>query len=245
MKKYFLTYGNRCFSQSKKRLEQEALQTELFNRIYVESPETLALDSTFKKALKKPEFKNTYNNGEGYGGGNYIWKPYVIYKHLLQMDEGDILIFSDAGCKINMDKINQLSQYLERLADSNFGVLSLQNGQVLPESAWCKGDVFDYFNCRTREDIYDTSQFASGRQLIKKCPHSMQIYRDWWVSARENPGLFDQSPSLSPNFKNFKANREQASLSLLCKKYGSEIQTFPSQEEFELKFPIQAVRIRK
>src|SRR5678815_1619069 len=47
------------------------------------------------------------------GAGYWLWKPYVINKALLQLSEGDILIYSDAGVKI-IENVNHIIEKMDQ-----------------------------------------------------------------------------------------------------------------------------------
>jgi hypothetical protein len=51
------------------------------------------------------EFKLNFKDilREQRGGGYWIWKPYIIKKHLDKINDNDILIYMDAGCSININ----------------------------------------------------------------------------------------------------------------------------------------------
>lgn len=46
-----------------------------------------------------PEFRRNHSEilTQKRGAGYWLWKPYVIYRSLLSMREGDILMYADAG----------------------------------------------------------------------------------------------------------------------------------------------------
>jgi hypothetical protein len=74
----------------KKRLCNEAKSSGWFDTIIAYSPKDL--DNEFTK-----KFKNILNQSRigGYG----IWRPYII-KKLNEINDGDFLIYLDAGCTI-------------------------------------------------------------------------------------------------------------------------------------------------
>jgi len=106
--KLFLTYGNDRFNLSKKRICKEANDLNIFDKIICETDKTIINDTEFSNQLLNNDFKNVFNSRRG--GGYYIWKPYIIYKHLQLLNENDILVFVDAGCKIdnNIEEIKIL-----------------------------------------------------------------------------------------------------------------------------------------
>jgi hypothetical protein len=66
------------------------------------------------------------------GFGYWIWKPYFINRELMNMKDGDILIYSDAGVEI----INNVNHIIDRM-DSDVWLF----GNMWEHQHWCKGDV--------------------------------------------------------------------------------------------------------
>ena len=90
----FLTYGDFRFEESRKRIIEEAKATNIFTDCVLET-ESIVYDLEFHSALKDPKFREVFNIVKG--GGCYIWKPYIIHKHLRRLKENDLLIYADAG----------------------------------------------------------------------------------------------------------------------------------------------------
>ena len=236
--KIFLNYGDKKFKLSRQRISLEAKKLNYFDRIITET-ENIKNDVDIIDSLKNPKFKKVFNAKRG--GGYWLWKPYIIYKNLKLLNHNDILVYSDSGSTIPKKKytIDKLNEYVNIVKNSETGILAFRNPHI--ESKWSKGDIFNHFNCLDNKDIYNTRQFSAGRlHIIRKCKHSMNIYKLWWETAKKCPNLFDDTKSNTPNFKNFIENRHDASCwSLICKINGVE-------EELNWKsIPFKATRIRK
>ena len=243
--KLFLSYGNLRFIESRKRINLEAKSLQIFDKTIVETEE-IEKDEEFKKALLNPNFKQVFESKRG--GGYWIWKPYIIFKHLQSLNENDILIYSDSGCTINNNQktVNTLNSYIEFLNQSEKGIIAVHNPHA--EYKWTKGDIFKHFNCHFQDlendndidNIYNTNQFTANRIFIKKNAYSMKIFELWWKTAKENPNLFDDTKSATKNKGGFKENRhDQSIFSIICKTHGIE-----SKFNFH-KLPIKLTRIRK
>ena len=235
--KQFLTYGNFKFKQSRVRLCSEAKELNFFDKTVFETEE-IKNDDEIIEALKNENFSKVFNTKRG--GGFWIWKPYIIYKHLQLLNDNDILMYSDAGSSVYNDKytIDKLNEYVDIVNKSEKGVLAFRNPHI--ELNWTKGDVFRHFNCMDNKNIYGTRQFSGGRlHVIRKCPHSLNIYKTWWETAKNYPNLFDNR-CITSNFEKYQQNRhDQSSWSLICKIYGVE-------EEFDWRsIPFKATHIRK
>ena len=93
---HFITYSDdknnssRGFTLSKKRLLNEAKKSNFF---------TTCKGYNYNYLPK--EFKIKYNEtlSELRGGGYWIWKYKIIEERLKEIDEGDFLIYCDAGCE--------------------------------------------------------------------------------------------------------------------------------------------------
>jgi len=236
--KLFLNYGDQKYILSRKRISLEAQNLNYFDKIITET-EDIKNDLEIIDCLKNPNFKKVFNARRG--GGYWLWKPYIIYKHLQLLNDNDILIYSDSGSTIPNRKstINKLNKYVDIVKNSDKGILAFRNPHI--ESKWTKGDVFKHFNCLDNKDIYNTRQFSGGRlQIIKKCEYSLKIYKLWWDTAKNYPNLFDDSTSITKKCNNFTENRhDQSVFSVICKTNGVE-------EEFDWEsIPIKVTRIRQ
>ena len=66
------------------------------------------------------------------GSGYWLWKPYIIYKAMLEMEDGDILVYSDAGVEF----INSV-QHIIDVMDQDLFLFGNNWNHV----DWCKADV--------------------------------------------------------------------------------------------------------
>ena len=82
--KYFVAFGNKRFIKSRDRIIREVKNTGLFNCSFIET-EVICDEEPFKSVCSK--FKNP-----GRGFYFYMWKPYIIYKTLKKLNNGDILV---------------------------------------------------------------------------------------------------------------------------------------------------------
>jgi len=212
----FLTYGDNNFKKSRERIIDEAKQLNLFTDCIMET-EGIFNDDEFSEQLKNERFKQVANQSKG--GGYWLWKPYILYKHLSKLNDGDILVYADAGCKINndtntLDSFNDIFNKIQS-TDINMVLNKLPNQYV--EKNWTKGDVLKYHNVYDNDIIYE-SQFEGGRIILIKNKKTMNIIKQWWDIAKERPKFFDDSDSSIPNKDGFIEHRhDQSNISILCK----------------------------
>lgn len=216
MKRVFISYGDLKYKRHLSRIKKEASSLNRFDNIFTETNATIEKHSAFQNALEDNYFKETYSSPRG--GGYWIWKPFVILKTLKSMQEGDILLYADAGCHlINTDEADlKMDNYEAKARESESGILGFRNPCI--ESMYTKGDAFHYFNLEKDLEAHSSRQFTANRFIIQKNKKSVEIINNWWTTAKQAPFLFDDSPSKWPNFENFKDHRhDQSILSLIFK----------------------------
>lgn len=221
MKKFFVSYGNSRFQNSVKRIEKEAHALNVFDEINVYRTEDL--DEDFKRQhawiLKFPRI-----------GGYGIWKPYIIQQTLNKMNNGDVLVYADAGCTLRPQGLARLQEYFI-MTKANSGVSAFQTRDFLPfkrkyprymEKEWNKQDIISLLNA---EEFLDTVQLASGAIIICKNEFSCKLVDEWYrISCLDNYHYIDDSPSREPNHVDFIEHRhDQSVFSLLVKKMGGDI----------------------
>lgn len=89
-KKIFITYGNKLYYESLQRIKEQASSVGCFDKII-----------TYTDADLPEEICNHSLMQYKRGGGYWLWKPYFILKTLLEVaQEGDIVVYSDAGSEV-------------------------------------------------------------------------------------------------------------------------------------------------
>ena len=76
-----------------------------------------------------------------------------------RMEEGDFLVYADAGCSLNPKGIKRLEEYLQIAADSPCGVLGFDQHWL--EAEWTKADLFDYFGALNDPKYMNHGQVAT------------------------------------------------------------------------------------
>ena len=225
----FVTYGDQKFTNSKKRICREAEKLNLFDKVVAKSRNDLLTESSeFNKKMKNNlHLRKIFSAPRG--GGYWIWKPFVILEQLREMDDNDVLIYTDAGCTVPVGNDvkkqktkEKLREYISVVNQSEKGVLAFKNPHI--EHVWTRGDIFRYFKTLGDPKIYNTRQFSGGRlHVIRKCSHSIKLYEKWWEITHTKPHFYTDDPSSTQNFPRFVENRhDQSVFSILCKVHGVE-----------------------
>jgi hypothetical protein len=223
MKKIFVTFADKRMRRALDRIEVQAHNMGVYDHVIIANENNL--DIRFKdryKSYLKPGVK---------GFGYWIWKAQIVYQTLQQMEHGDLLQYTDAGCHLNLSGRDQLLKYFDLANNSKSGVLGFQayipkfhNPRILlPDQSiykWCKGDLFDYFNVRHLTEITHAQSFGAGILFLRKCEASIQFIEKWLDVYKDGLNLIDDTPSLEPNIHGFIEHRhDQAIFSILANLY--------------------------
>jgi len=237
---YFTTFGNKIYNNSLKRIYNQAKNYGIFDNILVLN------DKDLKNRC--PIFWNKHkefisNNPRGYG--YWLWKSFVILKTLESIEENDILVYTDAGCTLNINGLNRMNEYFDIVKQSKHGILSFE----LPffEKQYTKMDLFQHMNLNTNEFL-NSKQLLAGIIIFRKCEQTIKLVNEWYEICC-NYHLIDDSPSILPNDSSFIEHRHDMSVfSLLAKKYGTEILAdetyFNNFNADGINYPIWATRLK-
>jgi hypothetical protein len=240
MSVHFITFGTNNYKNALARIENEAINMNIFNSITIYNEDTLKNDDYFWN--KHSSF--IINNKRGYG--YWLWKPYLILKKLNEINIGDTLIYADAGCTLNPNGIDKLLEYLHKLNNSEKKMLSFE--LCYSEKNYTKMDLFKHLNMDTDNDL-NRRQLLATYIILQKTNDNIEFIKKWYLTGCIY-NLIDDSSSKHINDNSFIDHRHDQSIySLLAKEYGSEILQDESwhtdfKSERAQKFPILVTRIR-
>jgi hypothetical protein len=222
-KQHFISYGDdRPTSVS--RIKKQAESFNIFSTI----------DIYYNKTVMDEEFRNRFSETLKYRrlGGYAIWKSYLINKKLKEIEDGEFIIYCDAGCELNNKGMKRYYEYLEMLKETEYGMISFPiewNKERMPppnkgytDKAWTIKQLFDYFNIDINSNIGSTPQIASGILVLKKCANTIKIFEEYEKVLEYDQRLTTDYYNKIGQADFFVENRhDQSILSLLRKKYGS------------------------
>ena len=236
MKKYFLTFGGNGpnFHNAVKRICAEAQEFSLFHEILGLTEKDLQNSTEFWQ--KHANFLNKNRKGYGY----WIWKSYLVKKQLEKMEYGDLLLYADSGCVLNIKGKDRLNEYFTMAQQSANGIFSFQLDKK--EAQYSKMDLFHHFNCL---NFIETEQLVGGIFIIRKCDESINLVNKWYDACCIYK-LIDDSPSKIPNDASFKEHRHDQSVWSIIRKQSNGIiirdETYFKPWDLGDKFPILAMR---
>lgn len=159
------------------------------------------------------EFKNTNKDiftGIRGTGCYWLFKPYLINKVINISNDGDIIIYSDAGVKW----INNVREIISRM-DQDIFLFSNGHQHV----HWCKADILK--SILHKDMIEDSYQQVQASVIFFKVNDYTRRFIKEWLLFAQMPGLIDDSPSKVPNHPGFQENRhDQAILATMAIREG-------------------------
>lgn len=240
----FITYGNDAFKQSKDRIINEAKDVGCFNgEIKAYDPDDLSREFLEKVAgvISMPR-----------GGGYWIWKPYVIYDMLNQLNDNDILVYADAGCSLQKSAINRFNEYINMISpETEYSVLGMRL-RAHKQKTWTTNKIFEYFHINSDSDIANKEQIHATVIICRKSPESLAIFKKWLDVAKEKPDLFtdeynSESKRKNPHFSDNRHDQSIYSIILQIPPYNKSAKII-DDETYDLKpedMFIRATRIRQ
>ena len=204
----FITFASHGrYLDAASRLIQQAKCLNVFTETKLITSEDLTANPEFWNSHK--EFVTANARGYGY----WIWKPFIIKKTMNALEDGDILLYLDAGSEINSNESKQMHKFFEKVKTDK-----IIGSTVAQEKEWNKMDLVTLLDMN--KDCYlRTPQRQAGVNMFFICPETRKLVNEWYDLACDYH-LIDDSPSIIPNHDGFVEHRHDQSIySLLTKKY--------------------------
>ena len=239
MNKYFLTYGDKNFYYSKKHLSYLAKESGFFDKVISLGPEDLDKD-----------FLNKYIDvlSNKRGGGYWIWKHEIINSLLKNIDNGDIILYCDAGSSINtLPKAKKrFKEYFDLLLDSKNSFLRFETEKQFLEKQFTSSELFKYFDIGLDTSIANSTQLQAGVMFFQKSYESLEFFNDYKNVLNFDINLITDSYVNNQDNQFIENRHDQSIFSILGKFYDSielENETeFRNRKELQYDYPILTVR---
>lgn len=204
--KYFITFGNNNFENQIIRLKKEAESTSWFNEIIIENH--ISINEFY---LTHKNFIDSNPRGYGY----WIWKPYIILKLLLSINDNDYVFYTDAGASIITHKYNRLLDYINILDNTDNPIITFSAGYK--EKNFQKKITLQHFNLFDNTDFLDSFQIESGIIICRKNQFILNFFQHWLEMCLYNNYslITDETNNESLDF--IEHRHDQSILSILCK----------------------------
>lgn len=188
---FFITFGagNREIVEAAHRLGKQALDSGFFDDIEVLSESDLP--EHVINLFSPIQFSKIR------GFGYYAWKPFLIYKKIGSLQDGDVLVYLDAGSEINPSGGHRFTYYLDFVARHDFLVFPIPEQHRL----WVK----PHSSLTVQAQNFFRNQVASGFVMLKVSDLSRRITRRWYELAFEDSGSaltdwLEDGQSVGPGF---------------------------------------------
>lgn len=181
-----------------------------------------------EKDIEETKFYNKYKHilDQPRGAGYWLWCPFLIYKTLKNLNDGDILIYADAGTIFVNSPIPLLKLCLKE------NILLFTNSE--PNIKWNKRECLIDMKCDSKEYFY-AHQVPTGFQVYVNNKETRKFIKEWLYYCCQ-PKLIDDSTGPYPEYSLFIEHRHhQSILTNLAIRYDIPLYRDPSQGGNHLK----------
>lgn len=219
MKKIHISFGNEKYYKSLDLLEKTSLEIGKVDKFIRYT----------KEWLKTTEFwnKNLFILNNERGAGYWLWKPFIILEAFNELENGDIVMYSDAGLKV-IDDVSTLFNITKNNFNKGKLLFRVPGGHIL--KTWTKRDCFVLMGAD--EEKYWNGYITNGAiSLWEKSDDNVEYLKSYLRYLRD-PRIITDSINMcgSPNFIEFKDHRhDQSVLSILSIKNNFELYRDPTQ----------------
>lgn len=219
MKTYLVNYADLAYYRSQKINTYTGLNVGKLSDAFEYSISDI--DDDFKR-------KNAHILSQQRGAGYWLWKPYFILKSLNNVNEGDVIFYSDAGAEF----IDDVSPLVDICVRETKGVVCFaidphKTGN--PDVGQIKRDALIITECDSSEYTSTNARLASFI-VLQKNDLTMKFVSEWLSFCEDERALTDIPNQLGENHQGFIVHRhDQAIFSVLSKKYGFDAYLDPSQ----------------
>lgn len=204
MKHIFVTYGDRGYEAAKKKILRQAEGTGEFDEVIA-----------FDRSGLSPELLSSEIINVPRGGGLWSWKPDVIFSVMSKCDDGDVLVYCDAGCTLSPSP--EWDRNWKMLAKAD--IIAQRIYQRMDR--WTRKELLEYFSDNGTK-WHKGCQYQASAVILKNTEFTRRFIREWRDLALFHPELFyDVTDAERPGqHRGFVENRhDQAVFSALIYKY--------------------------
>lgn len=140
------------------------------------------------------------------GDGFWLWKPKIILDILNELEDGDAIIYTDAGDLVDVD-YNTIVNYLK---DNDY-YFTNWNGNRWPQKICTKRDCFILMDC-DEEKFHETPQMEAGFIIIKKTKQMMEFVNDYFKYCSIKQIVDNEPNQIGENFPNWQFHRNDQSI---------------------------------
>lgn len=242
---HFITFSDRGFGVARDQLVATAERSGAFCSVKGYSVETIPADLIRDHG----EFIRSQRRGCGY----WIWKPYILLDVWKRAKDGDVIVYADAGCTLNLQGMARFNEYVDMVVAKPDGLLAMR----LPnhkQKVWTKGDTLQRLNCG--DACRNENQIIGTYFMMRKSAKNRKLIQEWLdIATEDNYRYLADAPSQAPNDPAYSDHRHDQSIwSLLVYARDDAIVLWPDETHEamkgrfgspeSLKYPFWASRAR-
>lgn len=206
MKKHLITFGSdQSYHKSFHRLMDSAEGCFDTSTAYGPGAIDPAFAESNKEILSQPR-----------GAGYWLWKPHLILRRLTEVDDGDLVFYTDALLTIDEQK---MKNFLSHEASGSSGKEILLFKQDHLNKHYTNFDCFHLMNCLTPE-YWNGGHINAAFMGFVKSPNTIKFVKEWLFWCRQPECIMDRESEYGTTHPAFRAHRhDQSILSLLAIKH--------------------------
>lgn len=231
VKYHFITFATPDFMEFAEKNAKSAIETGKFDTVKIYTMNDV--DNVYKS-------QNNHILKSQRLAGYAVWKPYIIFKHLLEIEDDDILCYNDSKY-LWLKNVRQYESDI--LSNKNIGVYhNKPNSGTHIEKQWTKADAYVLMNIppsKFKFDVMNSNQAWSGFILLRKSFNSTRFIGEWLTYNQDDRIVTDSNNKFLKNDAIFTENRhDQTVLSLLCKKWRIPMHTIDKTYMIDVRNPM-------
>lgn len=207
-----ITYGDRCCTVAKSRCCNSGLKHGFKSCQAYGQADLASIQGLSPAGLQILQHRTR-------GAGYWVWKPLLIWQNLIEAEDGDVIMYMDAGAEIIAD----VSPLLQLTAHQDVVGFSLQHA----EGTWTKRDTFVLLNA---EELSGSLQMLASFIIVRRSWMSLGFVSQWLTYAQDSRAVTDDPSVLGAALEGFSDHRhDQSIFSLLYKRWNIHPYVDPSQ----------------
>lgn len=211
MRKVFITYGDAGYEKAKERIVRDSEKTHEFQIVISCDRDNLSRELLESDIIKVKR-----------GGGLWSWKPDIILSMMSILEDGDIIVYCDAGCSLYPSK--EWSKFW-RLLDK-YDIIAQRIFQRTDK--WTRKEILDLF--RDNGKNWSLCYQYQATIVLKVSSFTRRFVSEWRDLMINNPVLaMDVLPEerIHQHRSLIENRHDQAIYSALVYKYLSDPRTRP------------------
>ena len=239
----FISYANDAMAWSLKRIGRQASRLGVFDKVILYTPSDLP-----EEILSHPLMK--YPRGAGY----WYWKPYIIKHTLDTCDDGDIVVYADAGCTLRksfawdvfFDLMKRYDTLAFQYAKECYPEWEKWGSSSAKMKVWTKKQTLQFLDFYTQSIEYQNDNLILGGLLFVKNQHN-KLLSNWFHLMQEYPEMVMEpnENELADQYSFYVGHRhDQSILTSLALQDSSTFILPESLERYTPDAPVWASRIR-